>query len=656
MTIYPAMAAVKVLETGVVYCDDNLRRLRQFPDQCVDLVYLDPPFFSNRNYEVIWGDEAEVRSFEDRWEGGIQVYLGWMEVRLRQLHRVLKGTGSLYLHCDAAAGHYLKVLLDDIFGIGNFRNEVIWRRTGSNKSVARFGPIHQTILYYGKSRKSPFYPVHGPYTKGYIEGYFDQHDDRGRYRPVLLTGPSRRDGASGKPWRGYDPTASGRHWQPATYVYTKYRQVTGEDLAQYPLLERLDKLDEIGLVHWPKKARGVPNYRFYLDDAPGVAYQDIWSYQPGTEGCVYGHGEGIDRDVKWLSTRDRERVGYPTQKPEGVLERIIRASSQEGDIVLDPFCGCGTTVAVAQRLRREWVGIDISPTATGVMKQRLSKLGAIAKVEGLPVTLDDLKALGPFEFQNWVIQRVHGEPSPKKSGDMGIDGFSFFELLPIQVKQSERIGRKVVDEFETAVRRCGKHKGYIVAFSFTRGAKEEAVRARREGIVEIELVEVDRLLQDQTARPTPQIEDLFPALPKSFLDLPLPPPRPKASLPSAEELIRSDKSRCRVGGALGAGGHTGRSHRGPARQRRRRWTASRSASRTRAASWRSCLNAGAIPLRTPLLEVEDQIAGRIIVFSLDDIGSPPGRGVDELLKPVEPECRQLHASERVRRRDRGRSG
>lgn len=544
------MAAVRYLDTGVLYCGDNMRRLAEFPDECVDLIYLDPPFFSNKNYEVIWGDEAEISSFEDRWTGGMNVYVEWMEDRLRQMHRLLRPSGSLYLHCDAAAGHYLKVALDGIFGQQHFRNEIIWRRTGSNSAAKRYGPLHQTIFYYVKSKAAPFYPVHAPYTVGYVRDYFKHSDDRGRYRSVLLTGPGRRSGDSGRRWRNYDPTDAGRHWQPSSYVYDKYRELTGEDLAQYPLLERLDQLDAVGLIHWAKKADGgVPNYKFYLDDAPGVGLQDIWAYQPGTEGAVYGRpDEGIDQDVKWLGTKDRERVGYPTQKPEGVLERIIRSSTKEGDVVLDPFCGCGTTVAVAQRLGREWIGIDISPTAVGIMKERLAKLGATIKIEGLRYTEADLKELGHHEFQNWVIQQVYGTPT--KLPDYGIDGFSFMYQEPIQVKQIDRVDRPVIDQFQAAIDRTKKDTGYVVAFGFTRGAYDEAARVRRERGWSIVLVTVRELLEAREAitrpkmplrvtEPTPDLMRLFAALEEDVDRRPMPPARSKAARPSVAELIES---------------------------------------------------------------------------------------------------------------------
>jgi DNA modification methylase len=452
---------VSYLETGVIYCDDNLAKLAQFPGACIDLIYLDPPFFSNRTYEVIWNDEAEVRSFADRWEGGINVYVEWMRERILQMHRILKPTGSLYLHCDTAAGHYLKVMLDEIFGRQNFRNEIIWRRTGSNSAAKRFGPLHQSIYFYAKTKSAPFYPVFTPYTIGYVRDYFTAEDDRGRYRPVLLTGSGRRYGESGSPWRHYDPTSSGRHWALPAYLAAKYKEVTGSELGGDTLVEKLDKLDEARLIHWGKKAGSVPNYKFYLADGPGVPLQDIWAYQPGTEGCVYGReDEGIDQDVKWLGTKDGELQGWPTQKPEGVLERIVRASSRENDVVLDPFCGCGTTIAVAARLRRQWIGIDISPTAVRVMQRRLRHQKTFDfRVDGLPETEDDLWKLAPLEFQNWVIDVLHGTHAPPAKDALGIDGYTFFERLPIQVKQKKKVQRSIVDAFQAALHREGKHKG-----------------------------------------------------------------------------------------------------------------------------------------------------------------------------------------------------
>jgi DNA modification methylase len=342
------MSPVAYLEPSVLYCDDNLHRLSQFPDECIDLIYLDPPFFSNRQYEVIWGDEAEVRSFEDRWEGGINVYVNWMRERIIEMRRLLRPTGSIYLHCDWHASHYLKVMMDDLFGRENFLNNVVWCY-GLGGSSSRYWPRkHDDLLWYSKQRNN--------------------------------------------------------HYFEADRIPATSNRMKGQN----------------------KKA------------------PDYW-------------------DIPTINNQAKERLGYPTQKPEALLERVVRSSSKPNDIVLDPFGGCGTTLVAAQRLGRKWIGIDISPTAVRLMHWRMNKIGARdIKQVGMPVTADQLRALKPFEFQNWVIQRFHGTHAPRKSGDMGIDGYSFFEHLPIQVKQSERVGRNVVDNFETAVERGGRSSSRVV--------------------------------------------------------------------------------------------------------------------------------------------------------------------------------------------------
>jgi DNA modification methylase len=531
------MVHAQQLETNILYCEDNLNQLTALPDECVDLVYLDPPFFSSRTYEVIWGDEAEVRSFEDRWEGGMQVYIDWMRNRVRQLHRVLRSSGSMYLHCDPHASHYLKVMLDEIFGQSNFRNEIVWRRTGAHGKARRYGPVHDTILFYTKSNEYLWNAVRRPYMRGHVNEFFieDKNGWRTNYYGNVLTGSGRRGGLSGQPWRGIDPSSKGRHWA----IPRALLEELDEDLANLNQHEKLDRLYELGLItiepgsYWPM-------YQHYISPTSGTPAPDIWAYQPYTEGTVFGTEQGIDADVRWLSTRDKERLGYPTQKPEALLRRIIAASSNSNDIVLDPFCGCGTTVTVAEKMRRRWIGIDISPTAVNIMADRLRKVVPDRHrptVVGLPTTLDDLHNLKPFEFQNWVIQKFWGTHAPRKSGDMGIDGYSFMVQDPIQVKQSERVGRNVVDNFETAMDRADKAKGYIVAFSFTRGAKEEVARVRWNRKLDIQLVTVDQLLE-------PDIEQRHPFVPQiaSVTELPLPPARPKNARPSAEELILSDQS------------------------------------------------------------------------------------------------------------------
>lgn len=469
------MTPIGYLKTGVIHCDDNLRVLSEMPSECVDLVYLDPPFFSNRNYEVIWGDEAEVRSFEDRWEGGINVYIKWMKDRILELHRVLKPSGSIYLHCDWHASHYLKVMMDGVFGSNNFLNEIVWHyRTFHGVLKRPFARKHDVLLVYAKGNDYTFNPQFDTNVGDTIDGK--------RWRKYLVDGD--------KIVASNMPTQDSRFMRyHKRFVAEHGRDPVGEEIV---LTIRGQQLDDV----WPIKA---------------------------------------------VDPKSAERIGYPTQKPEALLERVITASTSEGDIVLDPFCGCGTAVAVAHRLRRQWIGLDISPTAVEIMRQRMEKQGAKVDMIGLPVTLDDLRELRPFEFQNWVIQRVHGVHSPKKSGDMGIDGFSFMEHLPIQVKQSERVGRNVIDNFETAVERNDSHKGYVIAFSFTRGAREEAARARAKSGMDIELVEVATLLE-AADHATPDMLKLFPKLPQSFLGLPLPEARPKRNRPSVDELVLSNRA------------------------------------------------------------------------------------------------------------------
>lgn len=440
--------AVGYLETSVLYCDDNLERLAQFPEACVDLIYLDPPFFSNRSYEVIWGDEAEVRSFEDRWEGGVQVYVEWMRERMIELHRILKDTGTIYLHCDHHAGHYLKVMMDEVFGRNNFLNEIIWHyQTASGAPKKWLHRNHDTILRYAAKN------------------------------PKLVTWHHPRS-----PW----PAATLKKWQ----------------------------VDEEGQIY---RVQNKFNKRYYVNP-DGKLDDDVW-------------------DIT-LSSRTGERLGYPTQKPQALLDRIIASSSNKGDIVLDPFAGCGTCLVSAHRLGRQWIGIDISPTAVGLMRRRMAKIGAQpVKVVGMPVTVDELKTLRPFEFQNWVIQQIHGTHSRRKTNDMGVDGYTFLEHNPVQVKQSERIGRNVVDNFETAVERSRKDKGVIIGLSFTRGAYEEAARAKAAKGLHIELITVAELLKDPKNLITPAPGGLFAD------DEPLPMPRPKDARPSPEELVESDKKK-----------------------------------------------------------------------------------------------------------------
>jgi DNA modification methylase len=526
------------VDTGVLYRDDNLNRMRLLPDESIGLIYLDPPFFSNRFYEVIWGDEAEVRSFEDRWAGGIEHYIGWMRDRAVEMHRILKPTGSLYLHCDWHASHHLKVMLDAIFGQANFANEIVWRRTGSHNKDGRFGPIHDTILFYKKGNDATWTNPRRAYMRGHVEQYFveDEQGWRTNYYGNVLTGSGRRGGESGQTWRGIDPSAKGRHWAiPGALL-----EDVAEDLSHLSQHEKLDRLFDLGYITIEPGA-AWPMYQHYVTPSDGTSVPDIWAFQPYTNGTVFGTNLGIDEDLRWLSPRDAERLGYPTQKPEGLLQRIISSSSSPGDIVLDPFCGCGTTLAVAERLDREWIGIDISVTAMGIIERRMLKVRQQpARVIGMPTTEEELAVLDPYEFQNWVIQSLQGHHSSRKSGDKGIDGYTFFNRDPIQVKRSPRVGRPVIDSFETAIDREDKARGVIVAFSFTTGAHEEVARVRARKGLEIELLTVREILVARGQLRLPDINEVLPQPQRTtFLDLPLPEARTKSQRPSAARLIAS---------------------------------------------------------------------------------------------------------------------
>jgi DNA modification methylase len=456
------MSVPTYFQPNTIYCGDCKDILRKFPEKSIDLIYADPPFFSNRHYEVIWGDGYELRAFEDRWKGGINNYVEWMVERLQECYRVLRDNGSMYLHCDWHASHYLKIEMDRLFGIKNFRNEIIWPRTYAHSDFKQgakaFGRIHDTILFYSKSDDSIWNQLYKPYEEEYTERTFRSTDKKGRsYQTVTLTA-AKAGGDTEFEWHGITPP-KGRYW-----AYSR---------------ENLDKLEKQGKIVFSKS--GIPRLKKYLDESSGISIQDVWD------------------DIRRMSTFAKERLGYPTQKPEALMERIIKASSNEDNIVLDPFCGCGTTIAVASKLKRKWIGIDVSPTACELMEKRMRShpvTGIGYHVVGMPMDSEGLKNLEPFEFQNWVIKRLYGRVSDRKSSDMEIDGYTY-EGNPVQVKQSESIGRNIVDNFETALKRAKKSKGMIVAFSFGKGAHEEIARAKLHEELEIEAITVQDLLKNR---------------------------------------------------------------------------------------------------------------------------------------------------------------
>jgi DNA modification methylase len=415
------------LRTGVIYCGDNLDVMSRLPAESIDLIYIDPPFFSNRHYEVIWGNGAELRAFGDRWKGGINVYVQWMKERLFEMHRLLKPTGSIYVHLDWHAVHYIKCEMDEIFGMGNFRNEIIWHYKFRLMDSSRiFNRKHDTILWYAKSK-------------------------RAKLRMQRIK----------EPWT--------REEIIATRKQAIYTDKTGREWI------------------WMPGGKGhSKNKKKYLDEiiAEGKALDDVWN-------------------IPTISSSAKERLGYPTQKPEKLLERILQASSDDGDIVADFFCGGGTTLAVAERLGRRWIGCDVSPIACKLVRRRVAKLlkeERDIEIIGMPATLDEFKAMDPFEFQNHVVvDLLHGTCSRKKSDDHGIDGHDFGRN-PVEVKQSEHVGRPVVQKFESAIRSEKRKKGIIVAFSFAKTAYEEVARIKLDEGIEIELIKVQELIADYYRR------------------------------------------------------------------------------------------------------------------------------------------------------------
>ncbi|MFI5381307.1 MAG: DNA methyltransferase, partial [Tepidisphaerales bacterium] len=416
-------------------------------DESVDLIYLDPPFNSNADYNVLFAEKdgtqarAQITAFVDSWTwdleaakeyaevlrsghdrvakclkgmhdflGGsdMMAYLSMMAIRLIELRRVLKPTGSIYLHCDPTASHYLKLLLDAVMGPENFLNEIIWKRTHAHSSAQRYGPVHDVILFYGRSNAFRWHCPRVEHDPAYIEKHFTLEDSDGRrFSPITLTGSGTRHGDSGKPWRGVDPTTSGRHWALPGAIVERLK------LSGNTVQEKLDSLDAAGRIYWPAKEGGKPRLKWYADELEGVAIPDVWS------------------DIGPIPAQAAERLGYPTQKPELLLERIVTASSGEGDVVLDPFCGCGTAVAAAQRLGRKWIGIDITHLAVNLIKVRLadafgSKIVEQYRVIGEPRDLAGAKALAAankYQFQYWALGLVGARPMEEKKGaDKGIDG------------------------------------------------------------------------------------------------------------------------------------------------------------------------------------------------------------------------------------------
>ncbi len=463
---------------NTLYFGDNLQILREhIPNTSVDLIYLDPPFNSNRNYNVYLAtprgqqSDAQITAFEDTWHWGDQAereysdllhqantdipalitalrtvlhesdlmaYLVMMTSRLIELHRVLKPTGSLYLHCDPTASHYLKIVLDAVFGGENFQNEIIWQRTSSHNDTKRWASIHDVILFYSKTNAFFWNPVYLEYDQKYIDDFYNKQDERGTYR---------LDHIIRSETMGPRPNLS--------YEYKGYKPDWGWRVVR----EKLEALDADNRLEWSKTGR--PYLKRYLHEQKGTPIKSVIT------------------DINPLSAQSAERLGYPTQKPLALLERIIQASSNPGDVVLDSFCGCGTAVHAAHKLGRQWVGIDITHLAIHLIERRMKEAfpGLAFEIHGEPKDLDsarDLALRDKYEFQFWACSLVGAQPykGGKKGADSGIDGIIYFQdekttskKIIVSVKGGESVTRTMIADLKNTVEREKAQIGLFVTLA-----------------------------------------------------------------------------------------------------------------------------------------------------------------------------------------------
>jgi DNA modification methylase len=476
---------------GTLYFGDNLDILREhIKDESIDLIYLDPPFNSKQAYNLLFktpkgqNSDAEITAFEDTWHWGEQAerefsellhqsntdvsemiqslrrflkesdmmaYLTMMASRLLELHRVLKPTGSLYLHCDPTASHYLKIILDAMFDHGNFLNEIIWERFNFHADADRWGRLHDVILYYAKDiSQLQFHTQRREYDDEYIKSHFKADND-GR-----LFSTDNAVAAGQGPAR----TFFGKVLEPPKGTHWRFSQ------------ENIDKLSAEGRIVLTSSGR--PRIKRYLDEMPGHAIGDVWT------------------DIPEINSQAKERLGYPTQKPLALLERIIQASSNNGDVVLDPFCGCGTAVHAAQILGREWIGIDITSLAISLIEKRMKTAfpNITFEVHGTPKDLDGARNLAErdkYQFQWWACSLVEAQPyqGKKKGADSGIDGIIFFQddnkeakKIIVSVKGGENVGVTMVKDLIATVEREKAEIGLFVTLSeLTKPMMTEAVSA-----------------------------------------------------------------------------------------------------------------------------------------------------------------------------------
>jgi site-specific DNA-methyltransferase (adenine-specific) len=486
--------------TNSLYYGDNLDVLREhIADESVDLIYLDPPFNSNASYNILFkspagaGADASIEAFDDTWawgptassalmditqsgnhklhvlmqamktaigENAMMAYLAMMAVRLVELHRVLKPTGSLYLHCDPTASHYLKLVLDAVFGPEHYRNEINWKRTTAHSDTKnRFSHETDTIFFYVKDGSTVWNTQYTAHSESYKKSHYRHQDSEGRIY--------RHDNIIRSASMGPRPNLA--------YEYNGFTPPYGWRTVR----EKLEEIDAAGRIHWAKT--GTPYLIRYLDEQPGEIVGNLWT------------------DIPPINSQAQERLGYPTQKPRALLERIIAASSNPGDVVLDPFCGCGTAVDAAQKLGRQWIGIDVTHLAIGLIEKRMREgYGDDLPFEtiGSPKDLASAQRLAvddPHQFQHWITLKLGGYPwmGGKKGGDKGVDGYFYYigeggatETGVISVKAGGNVNPNMVRDIGRVMARDGHKLGLFVTATLpTKGMVEEA---NSHGLIETE--------------------------------------------------------------------------------------------------------------------------------------------------------------------------
>jgi DNA modification methylase len=507
--------------TNTLYYGDNLEILRQYiKDESVDLIYLDPPFNSNANYNVLFAEHsgskssAQIQAFEDTWiwgedsdrayreivecggqislalqafrqmlgQSNMMAYLAMMAPRLVELHRVLKQTGSFYLHCDPTASHYLKILLDAIFGVKNYINEITWKRSSAHsdtkQGMHRCGKIRDVIFFYSKSDDYIWNPLYTPYSKDYLESEYRHKDQNERYYKETDLTAAKPGGDTNYDWPVKREKSKKTHWQADLVEEYKDPKPGWEYSLVRPYTGRFWAYSKANLIRFASEGHliyretGMPRLVQYADEMPGIPLQDLWIDISPESGDQY--------------------LGYPTQKPQALLDRIIQSSSNPGDVILDPFCGCGTAIAAADTLGRQWIGIDITHLAIALIKNRLeTATGGTAKykVVGEPTTVDEARSLAeenPYQFQWWALSLVGARPVDQKKGaDQGVDGRLFFHFdgseKTHQIVFSVKAGNlkpEYVRELHGVIDREKAELGVLLTFNEpTKPMKNEALNA-----------------------------------------------------------------------------------------------------------------------------------------------------------------------------------